>query len=376
MPGKDILIKFSSMKESLNPLVRRLTLRQLRAFDALVRAGTITGAAQILLVTPPAVLLQLRQLEETIGMPLFERTSDGAQPTEAGREILNAVARIDAALNDCVAATEAMRNMDGGMVSIGVVSTAKYFAPRALADFKRRHPAAELRLLVGNREETIAALEGFAFDLAVMGRPPEHFPVEQAVIGDHPHVIVASPDHKLAGRRRIALNDLRDETFLIREHGSGTRMLAERLFASAGMSIPAGMEMGSNETIKQAVIAGMGIAFISAHTTAAEVEDGRLVLLDVAGLPVVRQWFVVRRQEKRLLPMGLALWDFLAEVGATFLPVPGKEHPVRQVQPAPRAPDAAAPAKGSRGASSRPSARSQSPPSRRSVRPGTAPAQG
>jgi LysR family transcriptional regulator for metE and metH len=309
------------MKENLNTFARRVTLRQLRALAAVVRAGTVTGAAERLALTPPAVSLQLKQLEETAGVVLVERTGVGARPTDAGREVLAALALIETALGDCAAAIEALRGIDRGRVAVGVTSTAKYFAPRALAAFKQAHPKVELRLLVGNRSDTVVALEGFEIDLAIMGRPPEHLALERAVIGDHPHVVLAAPDHPLARRRDVALAELAAETFLMREAGSGTRTLAERLFAQAGVEPAVGMEISSNETIKQAVMAGMGIAFLSAHTAAAEIDDGRLAIVDVAGLPAVRQWFVVRRREKRLLPAGQALWNHLAGSGAAFLPV-------------------------------------------------------
>jgi LysR family transcriptional regulator for metE and metH len=153
-----------------------------------------------------------------------------------------------------------------------------------------------------------------------MGRPPEHFPVEQALIGDHPHVIVAPPGHPLAGRQRIKVARLADETFLLREEGSGTRLLTQNLLAQAGVAPRVGMEISSNETIKQAVMAGLGIALISAHTIAAEVEDRRLAVLDVVGLPIVRQWSVVKRREKWLPPAARALWQHLATQGRLFLP--------------------------------------------------------
>jgi len=308
------------MKEKLVNFARRTSLRQLRALGAVLRAGSVTGAADLLAVTPPAVAQQLKLLEDALGgVALFERTGAGAKPTEAGREVLAALDRIEGALGDCAAAIQALRGMEGGRVAVGVISTAKYFAPFALAEFQREHPRLEMRIQVGNREETIAALEAFELDLAIMGRPPEHFPVERAVIGDHPHVIIAPPDHKLARRRRIPLAAIAAERLLLREPGSGTRELFRALFAQAGLALE-GMEISSNETIKQGVMAGMGIALISAHTIAAEIKDRRLKALDVEGLPILRQWFVVRRSEKRLLPAARALWDHLAFRGARFLP--------------------------------------------------------
>ena len=308
------------MKDKLHPGLRGVTLRQLRALAAVVRTGTVTAAAEALAVTPPAVSQQLRLLEEHLAVPLAERTPAGMRATAAGREVLAALGRIEAALSDCAAAIAELRGMQGGRVAVGVISTAKYFAPRALAAFMRREPGVEIRLTVGNRADILAALRELAIDIAVMGRAPEDFPVERAVIGPHPHVIIAAPDHRLAGGRLVALAALAGETFLLREAGSGTRELLRSLLAAAGLDADLGMEMGSNETIKQAVMAGMGVALLSAHTVAAELADRRLVALDVIGLPVMRQWFVVRNREKRLLPAGQALWAHLVAQGAAHLP--------------------------------------------------------
>lgn len=301
--------------------MQRVSLKQLRAFAATVQAGTASGAAQLLNITPPAISLQLRLLEENVGLPLLQRNQDGLQITQAGQELLATADRIEAALDECGEALETLNSGEGGRVSVGVVSTAKYFAPQALAAFAKSHPKVEIRLQVGNRGETIAALCGHELDFAVMGRPPIDFTVERAVIGDHPHIIVGPSDHPLGQRKRLALTDLAGETFLLREQGSGTRLLMQRLFSDAGLSPNLGMEMGSNETIKQAVMAGLGIALISAHTVSAEIADGRLKVLPVKGMPVVRQWFVVRPQDKRLLPAAQALWDFFATSGAEHLPV-------------------------------------------------------
>ena len=307
------------MKVNLVNFARRTSLRQLRAFGAVARSGSVTGAAGLLAVTPPAVAQQLRLLEDTLGVALLERTSAGARPTDAGREVLNALARIEAALDDCAAAIEALRGVEGGRVAVGVISTAKYFAPFALAAFQRAYPKVEMRILVGNRRQTMAALENFEIDLAITGRPPADFPVARAVIGDNPHVIIAPPDHRLA-RSRTRLRDVATDTFLLREEGSGTRELMGRAFAEAKVPPPRSVEIGSNESIKQAVMAGMGVALLSCHTIAAEVKDGRLIVLDLEGFPIVRQWFVVRRSEKRLLPAAQALWNHLVTAGASFLP--------------------------------------------------------
>jgi len=300
--------------------VRDITMKQLRALSSAVQAGTVSGAAKILHVTPPAVSLQLKQFEQLVGLELLERNRDGLKPTAAGQEILDTVKSIELLLSNCSESLDAIKGMTKGTVRVGVVSTAKYFAPRALAAFKKLHPDIEMNLQVGNRTETVAALEAFEFDFAIMGRPPKQFEVERAEIGPHPHILIAPPEHHLAGKRNLRPQQLIEESFLLREQGSGTRVLTEKLLLDAGAPLSSRMEMGSNETIKQAVMAGLGIALISSHTVSVELEDGRLVWLDVEGFPIERNWQVVRRAQKRLMPAGRALWEFMVEHGKNFLP--------------------------------------------------------
>jgi LysR family transcriptional regulator, low CO2-responsive transcriptional regulator len=303
--------------------IRNITIRQLRALSETVRTGTLTAAAKMLGVTPPAITLQLQQLESQIGLPLLQRKSEGTVPTDAGQELLVLAERIENALTDCDSALDAMKGLSGGKVCVGVVSTAKYFAPFALSEFAKTHPSIEMRLVIGNRQEVIDGLESFEIDVAIMGRPPAGMAVEQALIGDHPHVIIAPIGHPMIGRH-CTLAELSAETFLLREQGSGTRLLTEFFFEQIGKTPRIGMEIGSNETIKQAVMAGLGIALISVHTIAAEIADRRLAILDVEGLPVRRQWFLIRRKEKRMLPALSALHDFLASETGRFLPrIPG-----------------------------------------------------
>ncbi|MFG1345144.1 LysR substrate-binding domain-containing protein [Xanthobacter autotrophicus DSM 431] len=298
------------------------TLKQLRLVALAAASGSYAKAAQDMGLSPPAVTAQMKALEEDLGVPVFERADGRLRPTAAGQELLAAQQRIAQALAEAERAIAALKSPDRGSVVVGVVSTAKYFAPMALAAFRKRHPAIELKLMIGNREEIIEGLMRLDLDLAVMGRPPAAMEADTKVIGDHPHVVIAPPEHRLIRRRRLTPADIAKEDLLVREPGSGTRMLMERVFDEAGVPHPPiAMEIGSNETIKQAVMAGLGLSFISAHTVAAEVADGRLKVLDVQGLPVVRQWLVVRARDKRLLPAGRALQAFLAQEGAAFLPL-------------------------------------------------------
>jgi DNA-binding transcriptional LysR family regulator len=300
--------------------MRNITLKQLRFLAAAAHGRSFTAAAEACNVTPPAVTMQMQQLEADIGLPLFERDGRDLRPTAAGNEVLAAAERIEAVLADCWAGLAGLKSLASGRVAVGVVSTAKYFAPQMLAAFARSHPGIDIELVIGNREDTIAAFRAGRLDVTVMGRPPEGIEVESALIGDHPQVIIAPLNHGLARRRNIPAAEIAEETLLMREAGSGTRLVAEGFLKKHGIKPRIGMEISSNETIKQAVIAGLGIAFISAHTIASEIEHGRLVVLDVIGLPEIRQWFVVRPAAKRLMPAAGALRNYLVAEGHRFLP--------------------------------------------------------
>jgi DNA-binding transcriptional LysR family regulator len=287
--------------------LRNLTIRQLRALAALAGGRSVTAAANKLNLTQPAITLQLRNLQDLAGLPLVQRTKDGMLLTGAGQEVLILSERIEAAISACTTSLDVIAGRTGGRISIGAVSTAKYFVPFAIAAFSTLHPKIDISLSIGNRQEIRQALRGYDLDFAIMGRPPADVDVEIHLIGDHPHIIIAPSGHWLARDFGLTAADLSHEIFLTREQGSGTRMLMEQLFATTELQPKIGMEMSSNETIKQAVMAGLGIAFISAHTVATELADGRLVALHVAGLPVVRQWFVLRRKDKVLLPPAQAM---------------------------------------------------------------------
>ncbi|MER2605581.1 MAG: LysR substrate-binding domain-containing protein [Siculibacillus sp.] len=304
--------------------MRNLTLKQLRIIAAAHAGRSFAAAAEALHVTPPAVTMQMKALEEDVGLALFERDGGGLTPTAAGQELLDAARRIEKILEDARETLAAMRTPDGGRVTVGVVSTAKYFAPRILAAYAREHPRVDLELVVGNRSEIIGRFEAGDFDLAIMGRPPGEVGIESSLIGDHPHIVVAAPDDPLVGHGPVSARLLADRTFLVREPGSGTRILMEHFLSRTGVHPKIGMEIGSNETIKQAVMAGLGLTFISAHTVAAELEDRRLALVEIEGLPLWRRWYVVRLGRKRPLPAARALIDFVTTRGRDFMPrIPG-----------------------------------------------------
>lgn len=300
--------------------MKDVTLRQLRFLTEVVRTGSLAAAAQRLHLTGPAIAQQLRLLERSVGLTLLERGPGGQRATEAGRLLMEASIRIEAELAVCVETLHRLRAASAGQVTLGAVSTAKYFAPQVLASFQRSHPEVRIALHIGNRDEILARLENFEIDLAVMGRPPQTLDVEQEVFGDHLYVMIAPPAHPLARRRDIPLDEIAAQTVLFRERGSGTRLHLDGLFTAAGLEPAREMELASNETIKQATMAGLGVALISAHTIAPEVHDGRIAVLDVRGLPIRRHWLVVRMSRRAISPTTRALWDFFVAGAAPLLP--------------------------------------------------------
>ena len=264
------------------------------------------------------------------GLPLSSAPARGWCRRKQGAKSCSAAQRIELAIAECADALSALRGLKGGHVSIGVVSTAKYFAPHALGAFARAYPSVEMRLEVGNRSTIVAALEANTLDLALTGRPPEDLAVDKAPIGEHPHVIVARADHPLARRKRSRPSVLAEETFLVREPRlRNARSHGALLRGSEASRRASAWRWPATRRIKQAVMAGLGIAFLSAHTVAAELADGRLVALDIVGLPVVRQWFIVRLARRRLLPAAQAFRQFLIDEGQKFLPAAAAERDAR-----------------------------------------------
>jgi LysR family transcriptional regulator, low CO2-responsive transcriptional regulator len=301
------------------PPMRDATVRQLQILVSLAKSLSFTRAAEELRLTQPAVSMQIKTLERLAGVRLVERVGRQVALTDAGNRMLQHAHAVLRSLADAEEDLAALRGLEAGRVSIGVVSTAKYFAPRLLALFARRHPAIELKLAVNNREAVLQLLIGNEIDLALMGTPPRNLETSAFRFARHPLVIIAAPEHRLAQKRRVPVKALAAETFLVREPGSGTRAAMERFFAAHRVSPAATTEISSNETIKQAVMAGMGLAFLSQHAVGLELSAGKLVLLDIEGLPVVRDWNIVHRNAKRLSPAALAFKQFVLKEGRAFL---------------------------------------------------------
>ncbi len=302
--------------------INAITLKQLRALAAVEARGSITAAADMLNLTVPAVSTQLKQLEANIGAELLVRASDGKGTiTRQGQEVLATIKQIESALNNCVKTIDSINSGKSGLVTLGVVSTGKYFAPSLVALAKKQLPDIRVNLVIGNRRHIISALEDQSIDLAIMGRPPRFPAVESVALGDHPHIMIAAPDHPLVSTRDISPKRLLAETFIMREAGSGTRILMERFLDRHGEGLTYDrIEFNTNETIKQAVIAGLGIALISAHTVMDALAAGRIATIDMPGLPIVRKWHLVRPSNAPQSPVTEKVHGFLVALNGSFLP--------------------------------------------------------
>lgn len=298
--------------------MRNATLRQLKVFECVARHASFTRAAGELHLTQPAVSLQVKELESHVGAPLFEHVGRRIHLTPAGAEMLVHSRAIIARFRDAEEAMLALRG-SAGTLRLGVISAGDYFLPRILAGFLRAHPGVAFDLAVVTRSELIARLADNRTDLAIMTRPPSRTEALSAAFSPHPHVIVASPGHPLAARRRIPLDTVLRERFIVRERGSETRNIMARAFGKSWGTLDIAMEIGRTETIKQAVIAGLGIGFLSAHTVAAECQAGHLAVLDVQGFPLVLDWHVAQHRSKRLPPVASAFRALLLTRGAELV---------------------------------------------------------
>lgn len=294
-------------------LIRSLTLRQLQIFVVAAKNLSFARTAEELHLTPPAVSMQLKQLEENIGLPLFERSGREVRLTAAGSLFVHHAARILGEIKDTEFSLQSLLDAETGQITVGMVSTAKYFMPRMLAGYSRENQGVEVQFMVGNRELILQKLVDNELDLAIMGRMPSEIDATSLPMAVHPYVIIAPPDHPLAEASSFDLQELRGETFLLREEGSGSRRVAEEMFKNHLFTPEKTLSLGSNETIKQAVMAGMGISLISLHTLMLELKTGALKILDVQGTPIERKWYLVHMNGKRLLPSGQRFKSYLLE---------------------------------------------------------------
>ena len=299
--------------------MKNVTLRQLRVFVAAARHLNFGKAAKELHLTPPAISMQIRDLETQVGLPLFERSGKSVSLTVTGEYLLVYARRMLSTLKDAEDALARFRGLQSGRLTIGMVSTAKYFVPRLLKLFREEHPNIEVRLVVGNREQLVSQLQRNELDLAIMGRPPREIATRAEPFAAHPLGVICAPDHPLMGEAQCAATTLSNFGFIIRESGSGTRTAMEEYLREHRVEIRIAMELASNETIKQAVMSGMGVSFLSLHSIGMELRNGLIGVPDVEGLPLIRRWHVVNTSSKMLSPSAEAFRYFVLEHGEAYL---------------------------------------------------------
>ena len=300
--------------------MRTVTFRQLRVFTEVARHLSFVRAAEALHLTPPAVTMQIKELEAAVELPLFDRQGRKVSLTTAGEYFLVYAKRLLATLKDADDAMARFRKLESGLLSVGLVGTAKYFVPHLLVRFRQEHPGIEVRLHVSaNREQLVALMNAGEVDLTIMGRPPREMATRAEPFAAHPHVFVAPPGHPVLSSGHPPVAALAQYPFIVREPASGTRALMDRFFQDHRVEPRIAMEMPSNETIKQAVMAGMGLSFLSLHTLALELNAGLIEIVHVEDTPVIRTWNVVHLQSRILSPAAEAFRYFILEEGEAFL---------------------------------------------------------
>ena len=300
--------------------MKNVTLRQLRVFASVARHQSFARAADELSLTPPAVSMQVKELEAQVGLPLFDRSRRHVALTTVGEYVLAHTRRVLAVMRDAEDMVANLRGLQGGELDVGMVGTAEYFLPRLLAEFRREHPGVDIRLQVAsNRSQLVALMQQGDVELAIMGRPPTESATRAEPFALHPHVLVTAVDHPFTRLEQVPAAALAEEGFIMREPGSGTRAALDHFMHACRIMPRVVMQMSSNEAIKQAVMAGMGISLLSLHTIGLELRHRLIATPEVEGMPVMRRWHVVNNLAKTLSPAAEAFRYFILERGESFL---------------------------------------------------------
>ncbi|MCP3688508.1 MAG: LysR family transcriptional regulator [Gammaproteobacteria bacterium] len=281
-----------------------ITIRQLRVFREVAQHQSYTRASKALFLTQPAVSMQIKQLEQVVGMPLFEKHGKQINLTDAGEEINLLSNSILQQINESQQNLEQLASGHQGKLRLAVATTVASVATRLMARFNERYPALSLHFTVTNREGLINLLETNETDIVIMGKPPEGLQLDTQELMANPLVVIAPPHHPLCDRQKaVSLNRLFQYDFILREPSSGTRRAIERFLAAEGRSLKSSMEMNTNDAIKQSVAEGLGLGIVSIHTVTNELEQGSLKLIDASGFPLRRSWYLVQRKGRRLSPL-------------------------------------------------------------------------
>jgi len=295
---------------------RRITFRQLETFAEVARQQSFTKAAEALHLTQPAVSIQIRQIVETIGLPLFEQNGREIALTAAGEELLTTVHDLDDAWNRFESAIDDLKGFKRGKLRVGLVTTAKHFLPRMLGDFYRRYPDIDIQLEIANRQGIVERLLGNQDDLYVMSYPPTNLDIVSQPFLDNEYVVLAPEAHWAVGKA-LTLQELATEPFLLREQGSGSRHVIDQHMRDTGIQLKVRLSLASNEAIRELVASGMGLTVLSRQALGDRPGHDGLAILDVAGFPLKRQWNVVHLRGKVLsLPARAFLADLLRSAAA------------------------------------------------------------
>ena len=296
-------------------LIRHATLRQLQVFEAIVRLGSFTRAAEELFLTQPTVSMQIKKLADAVGLPLFEHIGRNVRPTEAGLELYESCRRIFETLANLEMKMADLKGIKRGRLRLGAVTTAKYFAPEILGEFCQLYPGIEVALKVSNRDRIIERIRASEDDLFIMGQAPsDQVDVKSFPFAPNPLVVMAPRDHPLVGKKNIPLSRIVEEPFILRETGSGIRNATLKRFEQFGLRPNVRMELGSNEAIKHAIVGGLGLSVLSLHTLTLEGPEGPVAILDVEDFPIMRQWFIVHPSNKELSLVAQAFLEFALEI--------------------------------------------------------------
>lgn len=318
--------------------MRQITLHQLQVFEAAARHCSFTRAAEELFLTQPTISMQVKQLSQAIGMPLFEQVGKRLYLTEAGRELLDTCRDIFERLSLLDMTVANMKGLKQGQLRLAVITTAKYVVPRLLGPFCQRYPGIDVALKVTNHERVLERMATNADDLYIVSQPPENLDVQAYPFVENPLVVLAPRNHPLVHEKNIPLERIAEEPFIMREPGSGTRRVVQELFDRHGVSIKVKLEIGSNEAIKQAIAGGLGISVLSLHSLALEGTSGQLSILDVEHFPIARHWYVVYPTGKHLSIVARTFFDYLEQEGRqiaalqTFI---GSEPAAQEPEPEP-----------------------------------------
>ena len=292
-------------------IVRHTTMRQLQIFEAIVRNGSFTRAAEELFLTQPTVSMQTKKLADAFGMSLLSQVGRQVRPTEAGEIVYATIREMFASLNNLDSALSEIQGLKRGRLRLAVVSTAKYIAPVLLGKFNELYPDIELSLKVSNRDRVLERMANHEDDLYIMGQVAQEFEdVEVHPFAPNPLVVIAPKNHPLADRSEISLSELAQSPFILREPGSGIRDATLKVFDRSNIKPSVKMELGSNEAIKHAVLAGLGLSVLSLHSMTLEGPQGPLCLLNVDGFPIMRQWFIVHPKGRSLSLAAQSFLDF------------------------------------------------------------------